>query len=177
MTDPVEPKVEQPSKGPLNLAYLLTPAQYFGTYHAHPAINEVIQHAARGLMNTVNSALIIAAEDGVILTVNPATGTIVSGELNGGWRPPECTIGAAFSKHKTGHGVDIYDPKTVFARWCYSHAGALKKLNLSMERHEWTPSWVHLQDIPPGAIGAPWRLDFIPDQSKAKCAPLPEQFE
>ena len=48
--------------------------------------------------------------DGVIFQINPKTGTTISGEIYGGFRPQNCPEGAPHSAHKEGQAVDRYDP-------------------------------------------------------------------
>lgn len=155
----------------------ITLKQYFGPYHGTASVTNEIMVAATGLLVNVNKLVEMAIEDGVDIQINPATGSIISGNGNGGHRPLDCPIGAAASKHKRGHGVDIYDPRAHFAAWCYKNRVKMRQLGLCMERHEWTPTWCHLQDIPPGPPGSPWRIDFIPDSTPAKCRPLMEQMQ
>jgi len=138
------------------------------------ATPEVIA-AATAMLIPVNNLLDKMVADGCTMLVNSHTKCYVSGSGNGGFRPQDCPIGAPKSKHKTGHGVDIYDPYRELAKWCYAHPEALQALGLTMENARWTPSWLHLQDVPPGPPGSPWRPDFIPDSSPPKAAALPGQ--
>lgn len=153
----------------------ITNTQYLGPYYGHPDVTADVVSAIGGLLPKVNMLLGMAEADGVVLLINPATGCHISGSGNGGFRPMACSIGAANSKHKHGHGVDIYDPHGTFAAWCYKNADKLKGLGLGMENHRWTPSWCHLQDVPPGPPGSPWRLDFVPSTELPLCAALAEQ--
>lgn len=153
----------------------LTAAEYFGTYAGHPDITEERRRNAEDLLIRVNALLERAAGDGVALAINPRTGSAVSGETNGGFRPQDCPIGAPRSTHKEARGVDIYDPRRELARWCYREHEWLRQLGLSMEDARWTPGWVHLQSRPPGLAGSPWRLDFVPDSSPARAPALREQ--
>lgn len=154
---------------------IITLEQYAGRYLNHPDFTPERRANAEQLLAKVNELRALAAEDGVELPVNPSTGCGVSGEGNGGFRPLECPVGAAGSTHKRGRGVDNYDPKRAFARWCYSHPAELKQRGLVMENCRWTPSWLHLQDIPPGPAGSPWRLDYIPNNTPPLAPALPEQ--
>lgn len=144
-------------------------AHYFKAYAGHPDITPEIEAAAQAMLNKVNELREMAAGDGVAFKVNPDTGTHISGQKNGGFRPQDCPIGAAKSAHKIGRGVDNYDPDRRFASWCLAHPDELKACGLWMEDPRWTPSWVHLQDYAPGS----GKLVFIPSSAPA-LAPNPK---
>ena len=150
----------------------ITIDDYLGPYKHSPEITPEVVENAEGLLIAVNALLTEAVADGVTLLFNPYNHTHISGQGNGGVRPPSCLIGAARSTHKEGKGVDIYDPYREFAKWCYLHPERLHVHGLSMEDARWTPSWAHLQNRPPGPPGSSWRLDFIPDSSAPKAAAL-----
>ena len=73
--------------------------------------------------------------------------------LTSGWRPPSvnATIpgAAAKSKHMTGDAVDIADADGSLKRWCLENLDKLSDLGLYMEHPSATPTWCHLQQIPP----------------------------
>lgn len=154
---------------------MITVQEYFAAYPDHPDATPERRAAAAGLTKKVDTLLNNAIADGVPLTKNPSTGCYISGQKNGGFRPQDCPIGAPGSTHKRGHGVDLYDPKRALTAWCYRNPAILKGLGLTMEDARWTPGWVHLQDVPPGPLGAIWRLDYIPNNTPPVCAPTPEQ--
>jgi hypothetical protein len=153
----------------------ITIDDYLGPYRHDPDVTPEVLSAAEGLLIPVNALLTEMVADGCTLLANPYNRTHVSGGGNGGFRPQSCPIGAPHSKHKTGHGVDIYDPYRELAKWCYAHPERMQIHGLSMEDARWTPSWLHLQDLPPGPPGSSWRQDFIPDSSAPKAAALPGQ--
>lgn len=153
----------------------ITLADYFGHYANHPDATPEIREAAEKMLRQVDMLLNVMKADGCTLLWNPHTSNLVSGSGNGGFRPQDCPIGAPKSKHKTGHGVDIYDPYRELAKWCYAHPDGLQTLGLCMENARWTPSWLHLQDIPPGPPGSAWRLDFVPSNDPPMAAALPGQ--
>lgn len=74
-------------------------------------------------------------------------------ELNSGWRPQavnEATSNAASgSKHLSGQAADIPDAGRVLASWCVDHLDSLEEIGLWMEDPRWTPTWVHVQIVPP----------------------------
>lgn len=124
---------------------IITVSDYFAGYPDHPGITDQMRDDAEDLLDRVNAVRAEAAADGVEFQLNPATGTYISGTQNGGWRPLACKIGAPSSAHKVGKGVDSYDPSRRFASWCWAHRDRVQAHGLSMERPEWTPTWVHLQ--------------------------------
>lgn len=77
--------------------------------------------------------------------------------VSSGWRPPEVnavTEGAApASRHMTGQAIDIYDPRGALDAWLMTPAGqaALARIGLWMEHPDRTPTWAHLQTMPPGS--------------------------
>ncbi len=107
---------------------------------------------AEAMLNRVNGALDVARADAIELNINPSTGTLISGQRNGGIRPVGSTVGAKFSKHQSGHAIDIYDPHRTLAQWCWTHRSRVRgEFSLCMENFRWTPTWVHFQDVPPGS--------------------------
>ena len=89
--------------------------------------------------------------DGVTFPVNPKTGTQVSGEVYGGFRPQSCPIGAAHSNHKTGCAVDRYDPDGRIDMWCMANQPRLRFHGIYIEHPDSTPTWSHWQSLPPGS--------------------------
>ena len=144
----------------------ITLDEYFGSYSADPSATPAIRAAAATMLAKVNDLYQCAARDGCKLPKNPATKSGVSGNGHGGYRPPDCSVGAANSRHKDGRAVDRYDPDREFAAWCLAHPDELRKRGLYMEDPRWTPSWVHLQDLPPGS----GRLVYVPSMSPALAA-------
>jgi hypothetical protein len=70
-----------------------------------------------------------------------------------GWRPAELNAkvpGAAkTSKHITGDAIDLEDVDGKLKEWCVFNQDKLEALGLYMEHPEATPTWVHLQQLPP----------------------------
>ena len=87
--------------------------------------------------------------DGVTFPVNPKTGTQVSGEVYGGFRPQSCPIGADRSKHKRGCAVDRFDPDGRIDMWCFAHLPRLRAHGIFIEHPDSTPTWSHWQSIAP----------------------------
>lgn len=110
-------------------------------------MSPTIRGNAASLLNLVNQLLERFPEQ---LAIHP-NGTHVSS----GWRPPSvngATPGAApNSKHMTGYAVDIYDPEQELDTWLMSVEGqaALTEIGLWIEHPSATPTWSHIQSVPP----------------------------
>lgn len=146
---------------------MITVDQYFRAYAGHPEITVDMKARAAELLGRVNALLERAADDGWTATINPATGTWISGEQNGGWRPQACLIGAAESNHKQAQGVDVADPHGVLDKWCLTERGlqAMEDIGLWLEHPGWTDGWCHLQSVPPGRPPRPEVRVFIPSSA------------
>lgn len=87
--------------------------------------NELLERAGRSDINTVGS----------------------------GWRPRgvnDSTANAATnSRHITAEAVDLRDADRTLATWCVDNLDVLAEIGLWMEDPRWTPTWVHLQCVPP----------------------------
>lgn len=74
-------------------------------------------------------------------------------EVRSGWRPKainDATSNAAgASRHLTGQAVDLADNDRSLAEWCVDNLDDLAAVGLWMEDPRWTPTWVHLQVVPP----------------------------
>jgi hypothetical protein len=151
---------------------MITQEEYFGPYADHPEATDEMRANADDLLPKVNGVLAAAQSDGVTLHVNPKTGSNVAGEGNGGFRPQATATGAAHSKHKTAQAVDVYDPHRELASWAWKNQAILEAAGLHIERPEWTPSWVHMQDVAP-ASGV---FAFIPSSDPPLASKLPEQM-
>lgn len=126
---------------------MLTMADYAGKWLSHADFTKQRQNSATALLRQVNLLLNAAQRAGVELPINPATGSQVSGEQYGGFRPQSCTIGAPESAHKVGMAVDIYDPANKLDAWI--NDGILTQYQLYREAPESTPGWCHLTTRPP----------------------------
>lgn len=94
-------------------------------------------------------------------------------EVRSGWRPQgvnDSTANAAKdSRHLTAEAVDLGDSDRSLATWCVDNLDVLEELGLWMEDPRWTPSWVHLQIVPPKS----GKLVYIPSSKP----PLDPNFE
>lgn len=77
--------------------------------------------------------------------------------VSSGWRPPSYNkkvVGAAKgSHHQTGHAIDIKDMdgrlRNLILREEFMGESLLAVYELYLEDPTFTPTWIHLQDIPP----------------------------
>ena len=136
--------------------------------------SESVRANAQVVIERVNRLLDMAAYEGIRPgVVNNENSCVASG-----WRPvainDKTSNAAGHSPHIMGAAIDVRDTGTrLFARWCLRNIGRLQALGLWMEDPRWTPSWVHLQIMPPRS----GRRIFIPSSAPALCAALPEQQE
>ena len=126
---------------------------YFGPHQP-----ELTQHLynAKPLLGAVAALLSAAESKGVVLVVNPATGSLVSGQAYGGYRPQSCPIGAPNSAHKVGMAVDVYDPENALDNWLTD--ARLERFGLYREHPDHTDKWCHLTTRAPGS----GKRTFIP---------------
>lgn len=94
-------------------------------------------------------------------------------KVSSGWRPAsvnDATANAArSSRHLTAEAVDLPDADRTLAEWCVDNLDVLGEIGLWMEDPRWTPTWVHVQTVPPGS----GKLVFIPSSKP----PLDPDFE
>ena len=73
--------------------------------------------------------------------------------VNSGWRTPSMQMKinpkAPKSKHTTGDAIDLEDKDGKLKEWCVDNQDLLEECELYMEHPSATPTWVHLQQIPP----------------------------
>lgn len=74
-------------------------------------------------------------------------------KVTSGWRPAAVNAkipnAAKLSNHMTGNAVDFSDPNGKFDAWCMAHLDELERVGLWLESPDSTPSWTHLQRVPP----------------------------
>ena len=128
---------------------MITLEQYVGPHAKHADWTPERQANAADLLKRINPLLVDAENDGVVVRRNPATTSQISGSGLGGFRPLGTTIGAEKSTHKQGNGIDLFDPSKTFKEWCMANLDKLEKHGLWMEHPDATPTWAHLQRIPP----------------------------
>lgn len=135
-------------------------------------LTDEIRRNAETTVRLVNELLAEAAREGI----KPGVAGLGGQVITSGWRPASlnrCTEGAApGSKHILGLACDLFDTvNSDLARWCLRNPGVLERIGLWMEDPRWTPTWVHLQIVPPHS----GRRIYIPSSAPPKRAPLPEQ--
>lgn len=128
---------------------MLTSSDYFRAYADHAEITPAIEANADKLLASVNALLEECVANGWVPRVNPATGTLISGQDNGGWRPPECPIGAPASSHKRGRGIDVADGDGALDSLLTD--AMLETHGLYREHPDATAGWCHLTDRAPGS--------------------------
>ena len=115
---------------------------YFGPWLGCSEMTDDAEDNANELLATVNDILEIAESCGVDLPTNHKTGTLVSGEKFGGFRPQSCKEGAPKSAHKIGAAVDVFDPDNKLDEWL--NDDILTTFDLYREHPDSTPGWCHL---------------------------------
>ena len=133
---------------------------------------EIIQQNARKTVEQINRLLAVFEEE-----------MLVSRDVcNSGWRPKTVNDATAntskFSKHLTADAADISDPDRALAQWCVKNTAVMVECGLWAEDFRWTPTWVHLQRIPPKS----GKRIYIPSNTPPKAPalegqkPLPERI-
>ena len=89
--------------------------------------------------------------DGIHFPLNPHTGTTISGETYGGFRPQDCPIGAPDSAHKQGLAVDRYDPNEQIDQYLLRRVDLLTQFGIYIEAPSSTPGWSHWSIRAPGS--------------------------
>ena len=93
--------------------------------------------------------------------------------VNSGWRPQAVNDATAHSgatsNHITAQAVDLPDADRTLAGWCVDNLDILKEIGLWIEDPRWTPTWVHIQTVPPKS----GKLVYIPSAKP----PLDPTFE
>lgn len=126
---------------------MITLEDYFGPWRYSPDANDVVVGNAEVFLPKVNALLDEYEAQGGVQEINPATGTQISGEQYGGFRPQGCPQGAPTSSHKEGRGLDRYDPHNALDAWITDEI--LTRHGLYREAPESTQHWCHLTDRPP----------------------------
>ena len=127
---------------------MITLSQYAGIHAISDdwKANPIRISNAKELLKRVNMLIDALQQDHQYQPkINPKTGSQVSGETLGGFRPQNCPIGAHESSHKVGMGVDIFDPSETLDDLLDKHPEYLAKFDLYREASKKTPTWCHLQ--------------------------------
>lgn len=74
-------------------------------------------------------------------------------DASSGWRPAAVNAStpkaASKSKHLLGLAIDVQDGDKALQQWCMANTDVLAELGLWMEHPRDTPTWCHLQSVPP----------------------------
>lgn len=122
---------------------MITLEQYVGPHANSPDWTHQRQANAIALLASCAALEDDMVADGVVFPDNPSTGSGVSGQTFGGFRPQYCPQGASNSSHKEGQGVDRYDPHGEIDAWCMAHQGYLEAHGIYIEHPSATPGWSH----------------------------------
>ena len=133
--------------------------------YADECTDEIKANAAE-TVKRVNKLLAYAEKDGIICT-----------KVSSGWRPKsvnDATANSAkTSNHLTAKACDLYDPERKLAQWMITNKSNLGLCTLWAEDVRWTPTWVHLQCLPP----ASGKLIYIPSLKPPKAPKLVGQTD
>ena len=127
---------------------MITLSDYVGTWSGHPDWTPERKANAERLLIAVNGLLAELAKAGIASRTNPKTGTLVSGETGGGFRPQSFPVGAPKSAHKTGEAVDLFDPFGSMGAYLQVRPIILTRNGLWLENPYATPGWIHCQTRP-----------------------------
>lgn len=122
---------------------MFTIDQYVGIHKDSPDWDTIRQDNAARLLTACANLQNIMEADGVKFPINPKTGSEISGETYGGFRPQSCPIGAAHSSHKEGLAVDRFDPNGEIDGWLMRHQDVLEMTGIYIEAPDSTPGWSH----------------------------------
>ena len=128
---------------------MFTLIDYVGPWAESPDWSEDRQGNANFLISICAKLQDELENNGVHFLINPKTGTTISGEQYGGFRPQDCPIGALGSAHKEGQAVDRYDPSNLIDAYITQFDDGnggnslLEKVGLYREHPDSTPGWSH----------------------------------
>lgn len=122
---------------------MITLLQYAGVHAQSPDWNAERKINASGLLLACSRLEALARADGIKFPDNPATGSGISGQTFGGFRPQSCAQGAPRSSHKEGLAVDRYDPHGLIDEWCLANLDRLESCGIYIEHPSATPGWSH----------------------------------
>lgn len=113
---------------------------------AYPGdMSSEIRDNAAELVSKVNLLLLAMVQAGVVLQVDPSTGSL----SHSGWRPPAVNAAtpraAKKSKHMVGLADDLFDPDGALDAWCLANLHVLEAIGLWLEHPDSTPRWCHVQ--------------------------------
>ena len=122
---------------------MITLDQYVGAHASSQDWTTERQTNAQVLLEACAALESDMVTAGVNFQTNSTTGTGVSGQTFGGFRPQDCPIGASDSAHKTGEAVDRYDPDGKIDDWLMLNQDKLVQYGIYIEHPSSTPGWSH----------------------------------
>ena len=122
---------------------MFTLKDYAGPHATSPDWNAERQANAQRLILACAKLQDELQDAGIHFQLNPRTGTTISGETFGGFRPQSCPIGAHDSAHKTGEAVDRYDPDGSIDDYLMTHQELLAECGIYIEHPSATHGWSH----------------------------------
>lgn len=122
---------------------MFTLTDYVGPHADSPDWTDERSAQAERLIAACAKLQALMVADGVKFQINPRTGTTISGEIYGGFRPQSCKEGAPHSAHKEGQAVDRYDPLNEIDNWIMDHQDVLVTCGIYIEHPSATPGWSH----------------------------------
>lgn len=126
---------------------MITLSQYVGVHKDSPDWTAERKANAVELLGRVNALLGHLGRQGMPMQINPVTGSLVSGQTFGGFRPQSCPQGAPTSSHKEGQGIDLFDPRENLDNAITTDL--LIEFGLYREAPSATRGWAHLTTRPP----------------------------
>jgi uncharacterized protein YcbK (DUF882 family) len=117
---------------------MITLVEYFmGRDKKYPPSDEMLGNAQL-IVSRVNTLLTLFGE---------------SRSVSSGYRPPEINAStpnaSKKSKHMSCQAVDLVDSDGKLKKWCEENLHHLETIGLWMEDGASTPTWCHLQCLPP----------------------------
>ncbi len=122
---------------------MITIEQYVGPHADSPDWTPERQANAEALLQACAALEERMQDDGVSFPINPHTGSGVSGQTFGGFRPQDCPQGAPDSSHKEGQAVDRFDPHGEIDVWLMAHQEVLEEFGIYIEHPSATTGWSH----------------------------------
>jgi len=130
---------------------MISKPQYLGPYAKSKDLTPARLANCDRLLTAVNRLMQFCQSHGIEFKINPKTGSQISGEGNGGFRPQSCTIGAPNSAHKEALAVDIYDPVGEIDTFLLTNPEAqnlARELGFYFEHPSATVGWSHWGLVP-----------------------------
>ena len=127
---------------------MISLAQYLGIHAKSKDLTPARLANADRLLKAVNRLMMEGVKCGIVFPINKATKSQISGEIYGGFRTQDCTIGAPHSAHKECLAVDIFDHTGAIDTWLMESKEAKEVyehplVNMYFEHPSATIGWSH----------------------------------